>query len=98
MGKRKVVILDATVKSIAEVAMFIEAKGLPQTAKKFVDEAFEFFESLSNETITHRPCKHLDWLLMNYRCANFRKKYVVAYLDNSDEIVICDFVLQKLLH
>lgn len=32
-----------------------------------------------------------------YRCANFRKKYVVAYLDTEDEVIICDFALQKLL-
>ncbi|HEY0262240.1 MAG TPA: type II toxin-antitoxin system RelE/ParE family toxin, partial [Chitinophagales bacterium] len=94
MGKRKVVILDAAAKRVAEIAMFIEGEGLPQTAKKFVDDAFEFFEILSSETITHRPCKYLLWSLLNYRCANFRKKYVVSYLDNSDEIVICDFALQ----
>jgi hypothetical protein len=29
--------------------------------------------------------------------ANFKKKYVVAYLDTDEEIIICDFALQKLL-
>jgi hypothetical protein len=28
---------------------------------------------------------------------NFRKKYIVSYLDNTDEIIICEFALQKLL-
>jgi hypothetical protein len=42
--------------------------------------------------------KYLLWNMLNYRCANFKKKYVVAYLDNSDEIIICDFTLQRLLH
>ena len=98
MGKRKVVILETAVKNVAEVAMFIEAKGLPKTAKKFVDEAFVFFEKLSDEAVTHHPCRYEIWAVMNYRCANFRKKYVAAYLDNTDEIIICDFTLQKLLH
>ena len=98
MGKRKVTILEPAIEGVAHVAWYIEGEGLPQTAKKFVDEAFAFFEKLSDERAVHRPCKYPDWQLLNYRCANFRKKYVVAYLDNSDEIVVCDFALQKLLH
>ncbi len=97
MGSRKVTILDATVDEVARIAFFIEAKGLPVTAKKFVDDAFRFFDKLSSEKIVHRPCKYLPWLVLNYRCANFRKKYIVAYLENSKEIVICDFILQKSL-
>jgi hypothetical protein len=97
VGKRKVNILEPAVESVAHFALYIEAKGLPETAKKFIDEAFEFFETLSDERLTHKPCRYLSWQALNYRCANFRKKYVVAYLDNADEIIICDFALQKLL-
>ena len=98
MGKRKVTVLETAVGEVAHIAYYIESKGLPHTAKKFVDEAFLFFEHLSNEAITHRPCKYPVWNLLGYRCANFKKKYIVAYLDNSDEIIVCDFSLQKLLH
>ena len=42
MGKRKVSILEPAATAVAEIAWFIENKGLPQTAKKFVDEAFNF--------------------------------------------------------
>jgi hypothetical protein len=61
MGKRKVTILEPAVISIAEIALFIESKGMPQTAKKFVDEAFVFFEKLSDETIVHKPCSYSFW-------------------------------------
>jgi plasmid stabilization system protein ParE len=97
MGQRKVTILDPATEEVARIALFIEGKGLPETAKKFVDKAFEFFDNLSDERVLHHPCKHLPWNLLHYRCAHFRKKYVVAYLDNTDEIIICDFALQKLL-
>jgi hypothetical protein len=97
MGKRKVTILEPAVDEIARIALYIEGEGLPATAKKFVDEAFEFFEHLSDERLVHRACKHLAWKVLNFRCANFRKKYIVAYLSNSDEIIICEFALQKLL-
>jgi hypothetical protein len=49
MGKRKVSILEPAATAVAEVAWFIESKGMPQTAKKFVDDAFLFFEKLSDE-------------------------------------------------
>ena len=98
MGKRKVTILESAVEGVAHIALYIEGEWLPATAKKFVDEAFEFFETLADERATHRPCKYLAWQLLNYRCANFRKKYIVAYLSNTDEIIVCDFALQKLLH
>ena len=49
MGKRKVTILDTAVKAVAEASFFIEGKGLPETAKKFVDDAFAFFEKLSDD-------------------------------------------------
>ena len=97
MGKRKVTILDPATEEVAKIAFFIESEGLHQTAKKFVTEAFDFFASLSDERVIHHPCKHQVWNLLNYRCVNFRKKYVVAYLYNTDEIIICDFALQKLL-
>ena len=98
MGKRKVTILETAVAEIAHVSFYIESKGMKETAKKFVNDAFLFFDSLANEAITHRPCKYEMWNLLGYRCANFRKKYVVAYIDNADEIIICDFSFQKLLH
>jgi hypothetical protein len=35
MGKRKVSILAPAAEAVADIAFFIESKGLPQTAKKF---------------------------------------------------------------
>jgi plasmid stabilization system protein ParE len=95
MGQRKVTILEPAVEEVARIALFIENEGLPKTAKKFVDEAFAFFASLSDERFIHRPCKHQAWKALNLRCVNFRKKYIVSYLDNKSEIIVCDFTLQK---
>ena len=96
MGKRQVKILDKAAEEVANVAFFIEGKGLPATAKRFVDEAFLFFTKLSDERIKHKPCKAVIWQMLDYRCTNF-KKYVVAYIDTEEEIIICDFVLQKMI-
>ena len=98
MGKRKVAILDAAADAVAEIAFFIESKGMPQTAKEFVDEAFEFFGKLGDERIVHHPCSYPLWKVLNYRCITFRKKYIVAYLSFKNEIVICEFVPSKLIY
>jgi hypothetical protein len=97
MGKREVTILDPASDGVAEAAYFIESKGMPDTAKKFVDEAFEFFASLSDEIIEHHPCNYPLWKSLNYRCVAY-KKYTVAYLCFKHEIVICEFVPSKLIH
>ena len=97
MGKRKMTILDTAVNAVAQVSYYIEGKGLSETAKRFVDESFAFFEKLADEPLVHRPCGYMPWRMLKYRCATFRKKYTVAYLEFDIEIVICDFALTKLL-
>lgn len=97
MGKRKVTILESAAEAVADAALFIERKGLPETAKKFVDEVFLFFEHLSDERIEHKPCNYSNlWKYLDYRCVSY-KKYVVAYINQPDTIIICDFVAAKLL-
>jgi hypothetical protein len=56
VGKRKVTILEPAVEEVARIALFIEGEGLPKTAKKFVDDAFTFFNSLSDDRVVHPPC------------------------------------------
>jgi len=97
MGKRKVSILEPAADAVADIALFIEGKGMPETAKKFVDKAFEFFETLSDERIEHKPCNYNNlWKYLDYRCVTY-KKYVVTYLSQQNEIIFCDFVASKLL-
>lgn len=97
MGKRKVTILYPAAITVAEIAFYIEGEGLPKTAKKFVDEAYAFFEKLSDNTLEHAPCRNRKWRASEYKCAIFRKKYMVAFISLTNEIVICDFVNMKLL-
>ena len=97
MAQRKVNILQKAAEEVAHVAYFIESKGLPETAKKFVDDSFIFFNKLGDSRMKHKPCTVVAWREEGYRCANFKKKYVVAYLDLDDEVIICDFALHKVL-
>lgn len=97
MGKRKVSILEPAATAVAEISFFIESKGLPKTAKKFVDEAFAFFDRISDDRVEYMACRNNIWKQSGYRCINYKKKYIVAYLSLQNEIIICDFVVGKLL-
>jgi hypothetical protein len=97
VGKRKVSILEPAAISVAEIAFFIESKGLPATAKKFVKDAFLFFEKLSDDRMEHRRCVYEPWKRLNYKCVPYKKKYLVAFLSLPKEIIICDFVSVKIL-
>lgn len=54
MGKREVTILKPASTAVAEIAWFIENKGLSQTAKNFVIDTFDFFATLSDTHISHK--------------------------------------------
>lgn len=97
MAQRKISISDKAIEEVAHVAYFIEGKGLPDTAKKFVDEAFRFFQKLSDPKIVHKPCSYSYWKEAGYRCAPFRKKFIVAYQELDNEILICDFASRKIV-
>ncbi len=97
MGKRKVSILEPAATAVAEISFFIESKGMPETTKKFVDEAFTFFDKISDDKIEYMACRNRVWKRLGYRCINYKKKYIVAYLSLKNEIIICDFVVAKLI-
>jgi plasmid stabilization system protein ParE len=97
MAQRKVSVLDKARDEVAHIAYFIESKGMPDTAKKFVDECISFFEKLANPKVRHRPCLFIVWNIQGYRCAIFKKKFVIAFIDTEQEIIICDFAASKLL-
>lgn len=97
MVKREVTIHETVVEYVARIAFHIEGQGLAETAKKFIDEAFNFFEGLGDKRVTHRPCGFLPWRKLSYRCSTFRRKYTVAYLEISSGITICDIALSKML-
>jgi hypothetical protein len=58
MVKSEVNILETAAAAVADISFFIEGKGMSATAKKFVDEAFSFFETLADSRKEYRKCTH----------------------------------------
>ena len=52
---------------------FIVRKGMPATAKKFVDNAIIFFEILADTKIEHRKCIYKRWQALGYNCITYKK-------------------------
>src|SRR6476620_10245589 len=98
MGKREISILEPASTTIAEIGWYVESKGYPQTAKEFVNKAFDFFEKLSDPRIRHRPCSYSKWNKLGYKCVSFRKKYTIVFSESETEIVIWEFISSKLIH
>ena len=47
MGGRKITVKQSAADSIAEIAWFIESKGMIKTAEKFSDQVYDFIGKLS---------------------------------------------------
>jgi len=57
VGYREVIIKESVADSIAEIAWFIESKGLLDTAERFSDAVYDFFVKLTDSRRTHAICR-----------------------------------------
>ncbi len=95
MGFRKVSIKESVVDSIAEIAWFIESRGMVQTAEKFADEVYDLFVRLSDSRRTHAICRDPERAILGYKCLSYKKRYTVVFLETKDEITICELLPSK---
>jgi len=97
MGKRKIVVRQSAAKSIAEIAWFIESKGMLATAEKFTDEAYDFITHLGDDRVSHKVCREPLRNLMGQKCVTFKKKYTVVFFEENDNVTVCEFIPSKLI-
>jgi len=57
MGGRKITVKQSAADSIAEIAWFIESKGMIKTAEKFSDHVYDFIGKLSPSIKSYSTCK-----------------------------------------
>ncbi len=98
MGWRVAAIKETVSERIAEVAWYIESKGLVATAEKFADDVYDFFIKLSDSRRTHAICRDPERAILGYRCISYKKKYTIVFLETNEELVICEFVPSKNIH
>ncbi|MFI5205662.1 MAG: hypothetical protein ACHQVK_01860 [Candidatus Paceibacterales bacterium] len=97
MGKRKVVVRKLAAESIAQIAWFIESKGLVLTAERFSDSVYDHIELLADERRVFPLCRDSERNYLGLKCIPFKKKYTIVFLETEHEIVICEFISSKLI-
>jgi hypothetical protein len=95
VGWREVTVKETVADSIAEVAWYIESKGLIATAEKFTDGVYDFLIKLSDSRRLHAICRDPERALLGYKCISYKKKYTIVFLETTDELIICEFVPSK---
>lgn len=98
MGKRKISIRESASESIAEIAWFIESKGMPATAERFADDVYDAIEKLADDLINHSACKEPARKSLGLKCVPFKKKYTIVFFESHSEIIIHEFIASKLIH
>lgn len=98
MGIRKVTIKQSASESIASVAWFIESKGLIVTAEKFTDDVYNYFLKLANPLKSYAACKDPVRSSLGYKCAPYKKKYTIVFIETENELMICEFIPSKMIH
>ena len=95
MGRRRISIKESVANSIAQVAWYIESKGLANTAELFADEVYDFISKIADTRRLHALCRDPERELLGYKCLSYKKKYTIAFLETENELIVCEFIPSK---
>jgi hypothetical protein len=98
VGQREIIIKESVADSIAEIAWYIESKGMVATAEKFADDLYNFFIKLADSRRIHAFCRDSERALIGYKCIPYKRKYTVVFLESDDELIVCEFISSKNIH
>jgi hypothetical protein len=98
MGIRKIAIKETVAESIAAIAWYIESKGLVATAEKFSDDVYDYIIKLADDRKSYTICREPERALIGYKCISYKKKYTIVFIETSTELIVCEFLVSKLLH
>ncbi len=76
------------IRNINQIAVYIQQRGYPETAIKFVNKLYGFGESPPLFPDKYPLCKREKLRRKGYRCAIFAKTYILIYKIYSSKIVI----------
>jgi len=98
MGFRKVIVKQSAAESIAEISWYLESEGLPATAEKFADDAYDFIQKLGDNRKGYRVCRDPIRDSLGYKCIPYKKKYTIVFVEFESEIIICEFIFSKRIY
>lgn len=96
-NKGQVVFKRSALRSIGQIATYIEEQGYPTTAERYVQRLLTFARSLSQFPNKYQLCKSEKLRAAGFRCASFEKTYVLVYKELSSKTVIFHVIHGKRL-
>ena len=75
-------------RQITAIAIYIEQKGFPDTAEKFVGKLYDFGDSIGIAPLSYSTCRNKVFAKRNFRCAVFHQDYVFVYKVFKSKITI----------
>ncbi len=94
-AKEKIIFRRKARQAILEITLYIELKGYPENAEKFLMRLIEFGYSLANFPGKYPTCKKLTLAKRNLHCAVFDKNYIFIYKVANKKLVIYNIINAK---
>ncbi len=98
MGYKKIIVQKQVANSIAGIAWYIESKGILKTADIFCDAVYDYIFELGNENRSYPFCRESKRKMAGLKCAQFKKKYTIAFKEYEIKIIIVEFIPSKLIY
>lgn len=95
--KAKIVFLPKAVSNLNEIALYIARKGFPLTAVKFVNELYDFGDSIKIHPLKYPYCTFKKFKIKKFRCAVYKKNYMFIYKVIENKVVIFNIIHVKTL-
>jgi hypothetical protein len=92
------IIKESVADSVAEIAWYIESKGLVATAEKFADDIYDYCIRLADSRRGYPICRDPERAVIGYKCIPYKRKYTIVFLESDDELIICEFIPSKNIH
>ena len=78
--------------SINKIAAYIEEKGYPETAEKFINKLYDFGNSLAVYRQAYPVCRQPRFAKRGMHCAVFHKDYIFVYKLVKKELIIYNII------
>ena len=98
MEKVEVIFKEVARISIRDIALYIQIKGYPDTAEKFVDRLYKFGYSLATFPDEFPVCRHEKYAKRHLRYAVFEHNYVFIYKTVGSRLVFYNIVHSCRIH
>jgi plasmid stabilization system protein ParE len=74
--------------NIYDIQEYLESQAGKFVASEYVDVLLEFGNSLDVKSEYHSYCRHPKLQAQGYRCATFKKTYVLIYKESKQDVSI----------